>query len=436
MIASETCRARHRRRALRPRRRAGRDGRDRRERRALDPLRRAARRSSACSSSSTSRVPTRSSTATACTARASAWARSSRARRRARRRHGDAGARVGCARRAGLRARVGHPLRRRLREEPLRRAHVHPAEPEAARRRACASSSTRCARTSRASGSSSSTTRSCAAPRPARSIALLREAGATEVHFRVSSPPYRWPCFYGLDTGKRSDLLAADMSVGEIADYLGVDSLAYLDLDRLVAATGSPAEAFCTACFTRRVPGAGARPRHQARARSRVARRCTCSAPSNARELIATADDKPLTYADAGVDIAAGEKAVELIKAHVRSTFRPEVDRRRRRLRRPVRRRLEALPRSAARVVDRRRRHEVGDRPPREPAQHDRHRLRRDVGRRHRRAGRRAAVLPRLHLDRQARARGDRRARRAASPTAAARRAARCSAARCRSTPA
>jgi amidophosphoribosyltransferase len=50
-------------------------------------------------------------------------------------------------------------------------------------------------------------------------ISMLREAGATEVHFRVSSPPYRWPCFYGLDTGKRSDLLAADMSVGEIRDY-------------------------------------------------------------------------------------------------------------------------------------------------------------------------------------------------------------------------
>ena len=85
-------------------------------------------------------------------------------------------------------------------------------------------------------------------------IALLREAGAVEVHFRVSSPPYRWPCFYGLDTGKRSDLLAADMSVGEISDYLGVDSLAYLDLDRLVAATGSPREAFCTACFTGEYP--------------------------------------------------------------------------------------------------------------------------------------------------------------------------------------
>jgi len=83
-----------------------------------------------------------------------------------------------------------------------------------------------------------------------QTIALLREAGAVEVHFRVSSPPYRWPCFYGLDTGKRSDLLAADMSVGEISDFLGVDSLAYLDLERLVAATGSPHEAFCTACFS------------------------------------------------------------------------------------------------------------------------------------------------------------------------------------------
>jgi amidophosphoribosyltransferase len=83
-----------------------------------------------------------------------------------------------------------------------------------------------------------------------QTIALLREAGATEVHLRVSSPPYRWPCFYGLDTGKRSELLAADMSVGEIADYLGVDSLAYLDIDRLIAATGSSPESFCTACFT------------------------------------------------------------------------------------------------------------------------------------------------------------------------------------------
>jgi amidophosphoribosyltransferase len=87
-----------------------------------------------------------------------------------------------------------------------------------------------------------------------QTIAMLREAGATEVHFRVSSPPYRWPCFYGLDTGARSELLAADMSVGEIADYLGVDSLAYLDIDRLIAATGSNEDSFCTACFTGEYP--------------------------------------------------------------------------------------------------------------------------------------------------------------------------------------
>ena len=87
-------------------------------------------------------------------------------------------------------------------------------------------------------------------------VQTLKEAGAAEVHLRVSSPPYRWPCFYGLDTGKRSDLLAADMEVGEIASYLGVDSLAYLDLDHLVAATDSPPESFCTACFTGDYPTA------------------------------------------------------------------------------------------------------------------------------------------------------------------------------------
>jgi len=85
-------------------------------------------------------------------------------------------------------------------------------------------------------------------------ITMLREAGAAEVHFRVSSPPYRWPCFYGMDTGRRSELLAADLSVGEIREYLGVDSLAYLEIDRLTAATGAAAESFCTACLTGEYP--------------------------------------------------------------------------------------------------------------------------------------------------------------------------------------
>jgi amidophosphoribosyltransferase len=83
---------------------------------------------------------------------------------------------------------------------------------------------------------------------------MLREAGAAEIHLRISSPPYRWPCFYGMDTGRRSELLAADLSVGEIRNYLGADSLAYLELPRLVAATGASPSAFCDACLTGRYP--------------------------------------------------------------------------------------------------------------------------------------------------------------------------------------
>ncbi len=85
-------------------------------------------------------------------------------------------------------------------------------------------------------------------------VAMLREAGATEIHFRVSSPPYRWPCYYGMDTGRQSELLAADLSVGEIREYLGVDSLAYLEIGRLTKATGSSEESFCTACLTGHYP--------------------------------------------------------------------------------------------------------------------------------------------------------------------------------------
>jgi amidophosphoribosyltransferase len=81
-------------------------------------------------------------------------------------------------------------------------------------------------------------------------VKMLREAGAAEVHMRISSPPYRWPCFYGMDTGTRSELLAANMDVGEIKEYLGVDSLSYLPLDRLIAATGAPSAGFCSACLT------------------------------------------------------------------------------------------------------------------------------------------------------------------------------------------
>ncbi|MBV8296781.1 MAG: amidophosphoribosyltransferase, partial [Acidimicrobiia bacterium] len=85
-------------------------------------------------------------------------------------------------------------------------------------------------------------------------VRMLREAGATEVHLRISLPPVAWPCFFGMDFGTRTELLAASMSVGEIREYLGCDSLAYLELDRLVVATGTARSGFCTACLTGEYP--------------------------------------------------------------------------------------------------------------------------------------------------------------------------------------
>ncbi len=85
-------------------------------------------------------------------------------------------------------------------------------------------------------------------------VRMLREAGAAEVHLRISLPPVAWPCFFGMDFGTRTELLAASMSVGEIREYLGCDSLAYLELDRLVAATGTAQSGFCTACLTGEYP--------------------------------------------------------------------------------------------------------------------------------------------------------------------------------------
>jgi len=85
-------------------------------------------------------------------------------------------------------------------------------------------------------------------------VRILREAGAAEVHLRIISPPYRWPCFYGMDTGTRAELLAANLSISEIRDFLGVDSLAYLELDGLLAAIDAPGAGFCTACLTGEYP--------------------------------------------------------------------------------------------------------------------------------------------------------------------------------------
>ncbi len=85
---------------------------------------------------------------------------------------------------------------------------------------------------------------------------MLRDAGAAELHLRISSPPFRWPCFYGIDTPDFNELLASRMSIEEIEEYLGVDSLAYLSLEALVNAigVGSTASGFCAACLTGSYP--------------------------------------------------------------------------------------------------------------------------------------------------------------------------------------
>jgi amidophosphoribosyltransferase len=81
-------------------------------------------------------------------------------------------------------------------------------------------------------------------------VQMLRDAGAAEIHLRVSSPPLRWPCFYGMDFGTRAELIAANMDLAELQAYLNVDSLVYLTLDNLKAAIAAPGAGFCTACLT------------------------------------------------------------------------------------------------------------------------------------------------------------------------------------------
>lgn len=81
-------------------------------------------------------------------------------------------------------------------------------------------------------------------------IRMFEDAGATEVHLRISSPPVRWPCFYGIDMATRDELIAANNEVEKIREEVGAASLAYISLDGLQTALGLPAERYCRACFT------------------------------------------------------------------------------------------------------------------------------------------------------------------------------------------
>ncbi|MEI6627557.1 MAG: amidophosphoribosyltransferase [bacterium] len=85
-------------------------------------------------------------------------------------------------------------------------------------------------------------------------VKMLFESGAKEVHFLISSPPVKFPDFYGIDIPKQSDLLASKFSIDEINSYLGSTSLRFLSFDGMIKATGLPKSSFCTACFTGEYP--------------------------------------------------------------------------------------------------------------------------------------------------------------------------------------
>ncbi len=81
-------------------------------------------------------------------------------------------------------------------------------------------------------------------------VVNLREAGAREVHVRISCPPHKHPCFYGIDFPDPAKLIANQLPPEKIAEYLGADSLGYLDVDNMTYAAGGPRHNYCTACFT------------------------------------------------------------------------------------------------------------------------------------------------------------------------------------------
>ncbi|GAB1476126.1 amidophosphoribosyltransferase [Bacillota bacterium] len=87
-----------------------------------------------------------------------------------------------------------------------------------------------------------------------RIVRLLRESGATEVHMMVSSPPFLYPCHFGTDIKSRENLIAANYSIEEIAEMIGVDSLGFLGVENVTKLAVNPAHGFCTACFTGRYP--------------------------------------------------------------------------------------------------------------------------------------------------------------------------------------
>ena len=187
-------------------------------------------------------------------------------------------------------------------------------------------------------------------------VRMLREAGAAEIHVRISSPPVKWPCFYGIDFATRAELIANGLAVDEIRRSIGADTLGFVSLEGLVDATGVAMDRLCRACFDGVYPVPIRRPSR--RARSCCTTSTTSCAPRGARHLRAVGAGRrrgrsrcaeppvtldpsgepaevettagrgagaATTYAAAGVDVEAGEQAVALMRASIARAQRPEV---------------------------------------------------------------------------------------------------------------
>jgi amidophosphoribosyltransferase len=85
-------------------------------------------------------------------------------------------------------------------------------------------------------------------------VKMVRAAGAKEVHVRISCPPTISPCFYGVDTPRKSELIAATHTIGGIREFLEADSLAYLSIEGLMSAVGRDKASYCSSCYTGRYP--------------------------------------------------------------------------------------------------------------------------------------------------------------------------------------
>jgi amidophosphoribosyltransferase len=138
-------------------------------------------------------------------------------------------------------------------------------------------------------------------------VRMLREAGAAEIHVRISSPPIKWPCFYGIDFANRAELIANGLAVDDIRASLGADSLGYISEDGMIEATRQEPSELCTACFSGRYPTE--LPAADALGKSVVEARRVAAAPHGRSEAAAEAREEETVEEASGERIQLAEDA-------------------------------------------------------------------------------------------------------------------------------